>query len=414
MHPDDLAALDHRYLWHPYTDAATYERLPHSCIARADGVYLYEQDGTALLDGISSWWCVSLGHGQPAIIEAIQQQAATLQHCIQAGMTRAPAVRLAEHLARICPGDLNRVYFASDGSSAAEAAMKMAVQYWCFQGQTQRTRFLALENGYHGDTLGAIAVGYTSWFQEPFGALLKPAILAPTPHCPSSDAAECEAHAARAFEGFAELMHAHHQELAAVMLEPLCQGAAGDEIAVGLGRTGARWACDRAGIVPDILCVGKALTGGYLPMSAAVATDRLFSAFQSTDGVKRVLWDGHTFCGNPITAAAALAALALFDTLDIPRACAPQEQHLSDGFQHLARRQGIRYHKSLGMIGMCAFEDTPEGAARAYATCQKARQLGLFTRPLGPTLYLWPPLTSTPAELERMFNILDDAIAFTA
>lgn len=439
MHPDLIAALDYRHLWHPYTDATTYEALPHCCIERSQGVYLYDHEGRPLLDGISSWWCVSLGHGQPSIIEAIQQQAATLQHCIVAGMTHAPAVWLAERIARLCPGDLNRVYFASDGSCAAEAAMKMAVQYWSFRGEPQRTRFLALEQGYHGDTLGAIAVGFTSWFQEPFGPLLKPALLAPTPHCPSSDPAECETHAAQALEAFAAMMAEHHRDLAAVMLEPLCQGAAGiwiypesylvgvrdlcdqygvlliaDEIAVGLGRTGALWACDRARIVPDIMCIGKALTGGYLPMSAAVATDRLFSVFQSTDGVKRVFWDGHTFCGNPITAAAAIAALALFEALDIPHSCAALERRMADGFKHLARHPGVRYHKTLGMIGMCAFDDTPEGAARAYACCQQARQLGLFTRPLGPTVYLWPPLTSTPTELDTMLDILDTVISRTA
>jgi adenosylmethionine-8-amino-7-oxononanoate aminotransferase len=438
MHPT-LEELDHRHLWHPYTDAATYMRQPHCSIERAEGVYLYDSEGNALLDGIASWWCVSLGHSQPRIVEAIQRQAATLQHCILGGMTNTPAVHLAERIARMTPGDLNRVYFAADGSSATEAALKMAVQHWRYRDEPQRTRFVALENGYHGDTLGAVAAGFTSWFQEPFGALVKPALLAPSPHAPTSDPEESERHAEEALDQMRRIVEENATHIAAVILEPLCQGAAGiwiypesylrgvralcdeyellliaDEIAVGFGRTGAMFACQRAEIVPDILCIGKALTGGYLPMSAAVATEHVYDAFLSRHGEKRVFWDGHTYCGNPITAAAGLAALDLFDELDLPAACAALEAQLAHGFLEIARHPGVRYHKSLGMIGMCAFEDTAEGAARAYAASLEARKRGLFVRPLGPTLYLWPPLTTTPDELDKMLAALDAAIDCTA
>lgn len=427
----ELAELDYRYLWHPYTDQATYERQPHWSIERAEGVYLYDNHGRALLDGIASWWCVSLGHGHPRIVRAIQEQAAVLQHSILGGLAHGPAVRLAERIARVCPGDLNHIYFAADGSSATEAALKAAVQYWQYVGEPGRTKFVALENGYHGDTLGAVAAGFTSWFQKPFGALVKPALLAPSPHAPTSDAEESERHAARAFEAIQRIVEEHSNHIAAVILEPLCQGAAGiwiypesylqkvralcdahgllliaDEIAVGFGRTGAMFACERAQIVPDILCIGKALTGGYLPLSAAVASTKVFDAFRAPEGEVRVFWDGHTYCGNPITCAAALAALDVFEDLHLPHSCAELERQLAEGFEEIGALHGVAYQKSLGMIGMCAMED----AAVAPKAALEARELGLFIRPLGPSLYLWPPLTSTLEELGMMIERFGAAI----
>lgn len=435
---NDLREADYRHLWHPYTDAVTYKTQPHIRIERAEGSYLYDSDGQALLDGIASWWCVAFGHGRPEIVRAIQEQTAQLQQCILGDLTHAPAIGLAQRIAALCPGDLNRVYFASDGSSATEAALKMAVQYWRYQGEPQRTRFVALENAYHGDTLGAMGVGFTSWFREPFAAIVKPALLAPTPHVASADPETIESHAAEAFRRMQALIENHASEIAAVIVEPLCQGAAGvwiypesylrslrslcdahgllliaDEIATGLGRTGATWACDRAGIVPDILCLGKALTGGYLPMSAAVASDRIYEAFIAPEDEKRVLWDGHTFCGNPITAAAGNAALDLYQALGLPGGTAPLEQQMSEGFARLARQPGIRYHRTLGMIGMCAFDDTPEGASRAHAAAHHAHGIGLFVRPLGPSLYLWPPLTVSVVELAAMLDALETALIAT-
>lgn len=432
---ETLRALDYRHLWHPYTDAASYRQQPHFRIERSAGAYLYDAAGNALLDGIASWWCVAFGHGREEIVSAIQRQAEQLQQCILGDLTHEPAIALATQLAALCPGDLNRVYFASDGSSATEAALKMAAQYWRYRGEAERTRFVSLENAYHGDTLGAIGVGFTSWFQEPYAALVRPALTAPTPHAPTSDEEEAEAHAARALEAMAQVLEQHGHEVAAVIVEPLCQGAAGvwihpesylrgvralcdahgvlliaDEIATGFGRTGATWACERAGIVPDILCAGKALTGGYLPMSAAVASDGVFEAFEAPPGEKRVLWDGHTFCGNPITAAAGVAALSLYERLGFPEATREREAQMADGFQRLAQNPGVRYHRALGMIGMCAYEDTADGAARAHAAAHAAHQFGLFVRPLGPTLYLWPPLTTTADELDAMFSAFDKAM----
>ncbi|MBI1317712.1 MAG: adenosylmethionine--8-amino-7-oxononanoate transaminase [Candidatus Hydrogenedens sp.] len=432
---DSLRELDYRHLWHPYTDIATHEKAPFHCVVRGEGSYLYEADGTALLDGIASWWCIALGHGYAPVIDAIREQAGQLQHCILGSLAHPPAIELAQRLAALAPGDLNRVYFAADGSSAVEAAMKMAVQHWQFRGEPQRTRFISLEQAYHGDTLGAISAGYIDWFQKPFADLVKPAIAAPTPHTPSGDEETCLRAAHAAFKKLQAIVDEHADELAAVIVEPLVQGSAGiwiypeeylqslrnlcddygilliaDEIATGLGRTGAMFACDRAGIVPDIMCLGKALTAGYLPLSATIATDAVYEAFRSTDGVPRVFWDGHTFCGNPITCAAGLATLDAYEKLDIPRSCAPREAMLAERFAAIAQLPGVAYHKTLGMIGMCALDEASGGAARAKRAALIARELGLFTRPLGTTLYLWPPLTVTEEELGLMLDRLEAAI----
>ncbi len=430
-----LRDTDLRHLWHPYTDATTFEREPYLCIDSAEGVYLFEDGGGELLDGISSWWCVSLGHGHPRIVEAIREQAGDLQHSILGNMSHPRAIQLAERLSQIAPGDLNRVYFASDGSSATEAALKMAVQYWRNVGQPERTRFVSLEQAYHGDTLGAMGAGFVEWFHEPFEHVVRPALRAPSPHYPGNDPEAEARHCDDAFAAMEQLLRAQAKEIAAVIIEPRVQGAAGiwiypadylrrlralcdeldiliiaDEIAVGFARTGKMFACETAGIVPDFLCLGKALTGGYLPMSATIARDKIYDAFRGEGDDKRVFWDGHTFCGNPITAAAAIAALDVFAELDLPASCAPHEARIADAFTAVGAMDSVAYQKTLGMIGMCAIREDAGGAPLAREITLAARERGLFLRPLGTSLYLWPPLTATTPELDRMLNIFHESI----
>lgn len=433
---DSIRDRDLRHLWHPYTDATTFAREPYTCIERGEGVYLYEVGGRPLLDGISSWWAVALGHSHPRLVEAMRAQAGILQHCILGGLSHPKAVELAERLAGVAPAGLEHVYFACDGSSATEAALKMAVQYWSNRGVSGRTRFVGLEGGYHGDTLGAIGAGFTSWFQEPFGELVVPAYLADSPHCGCCGEVENESHCAlKAFESMKVLVEEHHASVAAVILEPLCQGAGGiriypaeylrrvralcdeydvlliaDEIAVGFGRTGTFWACEQGEVVPDILCVGKALTGGYLPMSAAIASREVYDSFRGDGVVKRPFWDGHTYCGNPITSAVALAALDVFAELDLPGSCAPLIEQLALGMAAIGEDARIDYYKTLGLIGMVSFSEEAGGAALARRVSLKAMDLGLFVRPLGAALYLWPPLTSTGAELGEMIAIFGEAV----
>ncbi len=436
IHTDTLQELDYRHLWHPYTDINAYEAAPWTCFERASGVYLYDRDGRAVLDGIASWWAVALGHSHPRIVEAIRAQAGVMQHAILGNQTHPLAVRLAAKLAGITPPGLTRCYFASDGASATEAALKIAIQYWHNRGVRGKTRFVALDEGYHGDTLGAVGIGFVPAFHAPFdGAVIK-SFVAPAPHrAADTDDAADRACAVQAFAALECIVAAQEDQIAGVILEPLCMGAAGirlyhpeylrlvrelcdargllliaDEIAVGFGRTGGVFACDVAGIAPDILCIGKAMTGGTLPMSAAIVTEEIYDTFRNEPGRDRTFYDGHTYCGNPITSAAALAFLEAFEAEGVMQNVASRTPQLAAGMARLARHDAVHYHKSLGLIGMIALKPEVGGAALAKRIARRAFELGLFIRPLGNVLYLWPPLTTTEAELAQMLIYFDTAI----
>ncbi|MCC6143440.1 MAG: adenosylmethionine--8-amino-7-oxononanoate transaminase, partial [Candidatus Hydrogenedentes bacterium] len=421
--------LDYRHLWHPYTDTNRYEQAPYRSIERAEGVYLIDSEGKRYLDGISSWWALNLGHGHPRLIQAIQDQAAALQHCIIGNLAHPPAVELAARIAQMAPGDLNHSYFASDGSSAVEAALKIAIQYWLNRGVSGRNQFLGLELGYHGDTLGTIAVGFVPQYHGPFEHMLRPALRAPVPLGFSE--AEEEAALAEAVPKLEALFEEHGTHLAAVVVEPLVQGAAGmriyppaylrriselcdehnvlliaDEIAVGFGRTGKLWACDHAEVVPDILCLGKGLTGGYLPMSAAVVTTEIYDSFRNDAGeTDKTFYDGHTFCGNPLTSALAVAALEVYEHEHVVDRTLEKSSRLAKGMAGLADHPAIEGFKCLGMVGMCSVRNDAGGAAFARRVTDRAMREGLYLRPLGRVLYLWPPLVSTEGELDAMIRL---------
>lgn len=436
MTQDTLRDQDLRHLWHPYTDIGQFETNPYTVFQRAEGVYLYERSGRPVLDGISSWWAVALGHSHPKVVEAIREQAGVLQHSILGNLSHPLAVQLAERLAALCPGDLNRVYFACDGASATESAMKIAIQYWANMGETGRDQFVCLQDGYHGDTLGAIRVGFVPQFHRHFEGAIRRAYTADSPHCTCCAYDKEEDHCAlNAFASMDALVREHHEELAGVILEPLCQGAAGiriypaeylrrvralcdefgllliaDEIAVGFGRTGSLFACEKAGITPDVLCVGKALTAGYLPMSAVIATDKVYEGFRSDAEHDRTFYDGHTFCGNPITAAAALAAIEVYIDEGTVENSKDATEVLHRGMSEIAAYPCVEYVKTLGMIGMCGFSEEEGGATLAREVTQHAMELGLFIRPLGEVLYLWPPLISTVDEMGQMVSLFKAAI----
>jgi len=449
----DLRELDIRHLWHPYTDIAAFERSDFPIIERADGACLYDRDGREILDGISSWWCANLGHGHPAVVDAIARQARTHQHSILGTMSHPGAIRLAARLAELTPGPLSRTLFASDGASAVEAALKIALQYWVNVGRPERKEFVSLTDGYHGDTFGTMGVGFVPGFHDPFRHVLRPALRADCPHCfrcpaipgtrsgdspktaNSGHVPELPACDLRCFGSMEELVRENRDRVAAVIVEPMCMGAAGmriypaaylarlralcddtetlliaDEIAVGFGRTGALFACEHAGVAPDILCLGKALTGGYLPMSATVVTDAIYDAFRSDNGRDRTLYHGHTFCGNPILSAAALAALDVYtDGATLPSAARAMEA-LRDGIARLAGRPQVEKTRTLGMIGVLEIGRDAGGSRAARAAAATALERGLFIRPLGPILYLWPPLTTTVRQIGRMVDLLGCAI----
>jgi adenosylmethionine-8-amino-7-oxononanoate aminotransferase len=432
--------IDIKHLWHPYTDIVSFEKKPFPIIERANGVYLYEVGGRPLLDGISSWWCVNLGHGHPRLIQAICEQAKMLQHCILGGLSHPKAIELAERLADIAPGPLNHVFFASDGACAVEAALKIALQYWTNSGVYRRKNFVCLADGYHGDTLGAIGVGYIEAFHKSFADVIHPAYRACSPHCARCPfARQPETCDLDCFQSMEQIIEQHHETIAAVIVEPLCQGAAGiriypaqylrrlrhlcdqfgllliaDEIAVGFGRTGSMFACEHAGIAPDMMTVGKGLTGGYLPMSAAIVTDRIYDSFRQEGQLDRTLYHGHTFCGNPITSALALAALAVYEEERILDHIQPRIKQLDDGMRKTATLLTGSNVLTLGMIGVIDVSETVGGTVRAQQIAQRALELGLFIRPLGSAIYLWPPLNITEEDLGKMLTFLGTAVEDTA
>ncbi|MDO8586095.1 MAG: adenosylmethionine--8-amino-7-oxononanoate transaminase [Armatimonadota bacterium] len=434
---------DVRSVWHPYSRIREIEAEVFPTIVRGDGIYLYDSDGNRYIDGISSWWACNLGHGYPRIVEAIRRQAGELQHSMIGGASHPAIIELSELLISACPTGLTRAFFASDGSSAVEAAIKIAVQYWRNIGRPERTGFASLEAGYHGDTLGAVSAGMIETFHSPYRALLFEVHRAKSPYCyrcpegkePAGCLTEC-------FSSMETIIEEHHAELAAVIVEPLNQAGGGmrvypaeyvaklkalcgkhevlliaDEIAMGYGRSGRMWACDHASVAPDILCLGKGMAAGYLPISATVVTDEIYSSFIDTPEEDRTFYHGHTFSGNPIAAAAAAETLRVYEDEQIlDRAvCAAREMSAQLGY--LAALDCVGDTRQIGLVG--AIEFVEDKAARTpyppekrleRSICMEARRRGALLRPIGSVLYLWPPLITSPEQIRELAAILADSI----
>ncbi|MHC5541974.1 adenosylmethionine--8-amino-7-oxononanoate transaminase, partial [Singulisphaera rosea] len=374
---ETLANWDHAHLWHPFTAQADWAAAEPLIIERGEGVYLFDVQGRRYLDGVSSLWCNVHGHRHPALDAAIREQLDKVAHSTLLGVSHPTAIELARKLVELAPEGLTRVFFSDDGATAVEVALKMAFQYWRQKPdpEPKRTRFLALGGAYHGDTLGDVSVGGVDRFHAMFGPLLFPALRAPSPHCyrcplelqhPDCGKA-CLAEVDR-------LLSAHPGEVAAIVVEPLVQGAAGmivhppdylrglrelctkhdvlliaDEVAVGFGRTGTLFACEQEGVTPDLLCLAKGLTGGYLPLAATLTTERVYSAFYGTIADGKTFYHGHTFGGNPLGAAVALANLQVFEDESTLEALEPKIARLTErleefrGLPHVgdARQRGL-------------------------------------------------------------------------
>jgi adenosylmethionine---8-amino-7-oxononanoate aminotransferase len=410
------------HIWHPYTRFSTFASDPLPVIVRGEGIHLFDDKGNRYVDAISSWWACALGHGHPRIIAAIQKQAAELQHSILGNLSHPRAVELAAMLANLMPTPERHVLFSSDGASAVEAALKIALQYWHNIDRPGKKRFAALEEGYHGDTLGAVGVGYLEHFHKPFDSVVAPAFRT----SPQKDG----------FAGMADLIAKHADELAAVIVEPLCQGAAGmkmypadylrqlaelcwkqnvllivDEIATGFGRTGRMFAFEHAGIDPDIVCVGKALSGGYLPISAAIVKDAIYKTF-SDKPADNSFYHGHTFCGNPIAAAASIAALSVYRDERTPEKAAAMETLFKESLAPLSILPSVQNVRCLGAIA--AVELKAETPAPAVTRPHRVRKLllekGVLLRPLGNVVYLMPPLVIANNDLRELISHFTDAI----
>lgn len=412
----DWTALDARTVWHPYTQHATAP-LPVP-IARAAGACLYTTDGRVLLDAISSWWVTLHGHAHPAIAQAIGDQARTLDQVIFAGCTHEPAARLAAELVEVLPPGLRRVFLSDDGSTAVEVAMKMAFQYWHNHGE-RRPLIAALEHAYHGDTFGAMRVSARSVFTASFDEHLGEIARLPDPS---------EGDTVGALRA---LIDARGSELAALIVEPLLLGAGGmrmwpehvlralaeccakarvlliaDEVLTGFGRTGPLFACARAGIAPDIMCLSKGITGGVLPLGATVSSEAVFEAFRSTDR-RHTLFHGHSFTANPISCAAARASLRLLDGESAQRRETIERTH-REHLARLASHPRVRAPRVLGTVaafdleGEAGYLSTVGGELASFAL-----RNGVLLRPLGNVVYVLPPFCTTADELATIYRVIE-------
>ncbi|CAN7566379.1 adenosylmethionine--8-amino-7-oxononanoate transaminase [Polaromonas sp. LjRoot131] len=402
-----------RHVWHPCTQMKLHEAQPPVPIARAEGVWLHDFEGRRYLDGVSSWWVNLFGHGHPHIKAALREQLDTLDHVMLAGFTHAPVVELSERLGALT--GLGHAFYGSDGASATEIALKMSAHYWRNSGRPEKSRFIGLAGGYHGETVGALAVTDIAIFREAYAPLVRLAATVPSPDARGAQAGESAADVARrAASSLQAWLEQHHAETAALIVEPLVQCAAGmamhdaaylrearalcdryevhliaDEIATGFGRTGTMFAHQQAGIRPDFICLSKGLTGGTLPLSAVLTTDAVYEAFYD-DEVARGFLHSHSYTGNPLACRAALATLELFEQTDVLARNAETAQVLDAAFAPLTQHRAIRHARRLGMIW--AWDVEPGSRphfARRYT--QHAMANGVLLRPIGQTIYAMPP-----------------------
>ncbi len=427
----DLVARDLRTLWHPFTQHSSWPGDEPIVVDRAAGMHFWDTDGTRYLDGVSSLWVTVHGHGVPEIDAAVRAQLDRLDHATFLGLTHEPGIELAERLLATAPEGLTRVFFAGDGSSAVEAALKMAFQAQAQRG-TARPYYLHVAEGYHGDTLGAVSVGGI----ELFHATYRPILLDTRTVSSPGVLAAGQTRAQRATEVLAEMrtaLEAADGAVCAVVVEPLVQAAGGmlthdvsfvsgvralcdefgalmvvDEVATGIGRTGRMWAVEHAGVTPDLMTCGKGLTGGYLPLSAVLAREEVYDAFLGAPSEARTFFHGHSYTANPLCCAAAVANLDLMEQRGTVSRAARVGERIGDLTQGLAGYHGVREVRRVGT--MTGIEVEPVGERTGFAVCQAARRRGVWVRPLGDVVVLMPPLAIGDDDLETLVGAVDESI----
>jgi len=429
-------------LWMPFTCYRDTVDYPPVVIDRGSGVYVYDKAGRELIDGVGSWWVSIFGHCHPHITAAVKNQLDKIEHILMAGFISEPALRLSHLLGDLLPKELTRIFYSDDGSTAVEVALKIALQYHALRGNAA-CEFVGLGSGYHGDTLGAMSVSNIPAYHSLFHERFKKHHSVDSPYCyrcpkgkqPLTCSAEC-------MDSLEAVFKERHDKIAACIFEPMVQGAAGmrvypakvlkrifslceqydiltiaDEVAVGFGRTGKLFACEHAGKTPDIICLAKGLTGGYLPMGATAVKEHIFEEFKGGPGSDRILFHGHSFTGNPLAAAAACASMELIREFDIPASLDKSISSFKKGLESFREYAVVGDVRSIGLIGAIEFvkdkktkDPFPASDRFAFTIARKALEHGLLVRPLGDVLYFIPAFIITGEQIDAMFSILHRSI----
>jgi len=434
---------DRKYLWHPFTQMKDYEREEPLIIERGEGSYLIDVEGRAYLDGVSSLWVTVHGHRKEALDAALREQVGRIAHSTLLGISNVPAIELARRLVAVAPAGLSRVFYSDSGATAVEIALKIAFQYWQLRGRPEKRRFLSFTNAYHGDTLGAVSVGGIPLFHGIFRPLLFEALRATAPYCYrcplEKTYPQCGIACLEELEG---ILRACHQEVAALITEPLIQGAAGmivfpagtlkriadlcrrfgvllivDEVATGFGRTGRLFACEHEGVCPDLMAVAKGLTGGYLPLAATLATEEIYRAFLGEHHEFKAFFHGHTYTGNPLACAVALANLDLFEQEKTLDRLQGKIERFRSGLSRFRQLPWVGDIRQLGFMAgielVRDLETKAEFPARekvGIRVIQEARRRGVVLRPLGNVIVLMPPLSIAETELDQLLRVTYDSI----
>lgn len=444
MNNQSFVDRDLSVLWHPCTQMKDHEaNLPLIPIKSAEGVWLEDFEGNRYIDAISSWWVNLFGHANPYINASLKHQIDQLEHVMFAGFTHEPAIRLAERLIELAPLGLSRCFFADNGSSAIEVALKMSYHAWKNQGATQKKRFITLENSYHGETLGALAVGNVPLYKKTYAPLLMDVISVASPDCYHRNPDESwQDYSIRSFDAMEKALAEHAHEVCAVIVEPLVQCAGSmrmyhpiylekldeackrygvhliaDEIAVGFGRTGSLFACEQANITPDFLCLSKGLTGGYLPLSAVLTHESIYSAFYDDYASLKAFLHSHSYTGNALACRAALATLDLFETYDVMGSNDKLARIMRDATLHFQDHPHVAEVRQTGMI--LAIEMVKDKATKQAYPWQERRGLkvyryalsrGVLLRPLGDVIYFMPPYVINPEEIRTVAKVAMEGI----
>ncbi len=439
----ELVVKDIKYVWHPFTQMKDYETESPLIIDRGKGVYIWDIEGNKYIDAISSWWVNTLGHSNPRLNEALKAQVDKIEHVLLAGFSHVPAIELAEKLVQITPENLTKVFYSDNGSTAVEVALKMAYQYCQQTGQTKKEKFIALKNSYHGDTLGAVSVGGVDVYHKIYKPMLFDVFQAESPYCYRCPMGQNQGCCNIECIGFVEkILEEHASEIAGIIVEPLVQGAGGmiiypveylkklralcdkynvllidDEVAMGFGRTGKMFAFEHADIVPDLVCLAKGLTAGYLPLAVTMATDEIYQAFYDDYEKLKTFFHGHSFTGNPLAAAVALENLKILEEEKIIDSLQPKIEVLKKNLERFKDLDCVGDIRQVGMVGAVEIvknKQTKEPykfeeriGSKIY---KEALKKGAILRPLGSVIYFMPPYVITEQEIEHLVNIAIESV----